>query len=41
VLKSLATMRKEKKIKGVQIGKEINLSLFADDISVCIRDHKT
>ena len=33
VLKVLATaIRKEKEIKGIQIGKEVKLSLFADDI---------
>ena len=29
----LATaIREEKEIKGIQIGKEVNLSLFADDM---------
>ena len=33
VLEVLATaVREEKKIKGIQIGKEVKLSLFADDI---------
>ena len=32
VLEVLATaIREEKEIKGIQIGKEVNLSLFADD----------
>ena len=34
VLEVLATaIRAEKEIKGIQIGKEVKLSLFADDIS--------
>ena len=34
-------MRQQKEIKGLQIGKdEIKISLFADDIIVCIRDPK-
>ena len=33
VLKVLATaIREEKEIKGIQIGKEVTLSLFADDM---------
>ena len=33
VLEVLATaVREEKEIKGIQIGKEVKLSLFADDI---------
>ena len=33
VLKVLATaIREEKEIKGIQIGKEVKLSLFADDM---------
>ena len=33
VLEVLATaVREEKKIKGIQIGKEVKLSLFADDV---------
>ena len=39
VLKVLATViRQEKEIKGIQIGKEeVKLSLFADDMIVCIK----
>ena len=38
----LATaIRAEKEIKGIQIGKEeVNLSLFADDIILYIKNHK-
>ena len=30
----------EKEIKGIQIGKEVNLSLFADDITLYIENPK-
>ena len=40
VLEALATaVRKEKEIKGIQIGKEeVKLSLFADDVILCIEN---
>lgn len=43
VLKALTgTIWQQKKIKGIQIGKEvIKLSLFTDDMIVQIRDPKT
>ena len=35
-LEVLATaIRAEKEIKGIQIGKEVKLSLFADDVILC------
>jgi hypothetical protein len=35
------TLRQQKDVKGIQIGKEeIKVSLFADDMIVCIRDPK-
>ena len=38
VLEFLATaIREEKEIKGIQIGKEVKLSLFADDMIIYIR----
>ena len=42
VLEVLATaIRSEKEIKGIQIGKEeVKLSLFADDMILCIENHK-
>ena len=41
VLEVLATaIREEKEIKGIQIRKEVNLSLFADDIKLCIQNPK-
>ena len=41
VLEVLATaIREEKEIKGNQIGKEVKLSLFADDIIVYIENPK-
>ena len=41
VLKVLATaIREEKEIKGIQIGKEVKLSLFADDIILYIENPK-
>ena len=40
VLEILATVIKEKEIKGIQIGKEVNLSLFADDMSLYIENPK-
>ena len=41
VLKVLATaIRKEKEIKGIQIGKEVKLSLFPDDMILYIENHK-
>ena len=37
----LATaIRAEKQIKGIQIGKEVKLSLFADDMILCIENPK-
>ena len=37
----LATaIREEKEIKGMQIGKEVKLSLFADDMILYIENHK-
>ena len=39
VLKGLATaIRAEKEIKGIQIGKEVKLSLFADDMILYIEN---
>ena len=41
VLKLLATaIREEKEIKGVQIRKEVKLSLFADDMILYIKNPK-
>ena len=40
VLEVLATAIKEKEIKGIQIGKEVNLSLFADDMILYIENPK-
>ena len=42
VLEVLATaIREEKNIKGIQIGKEeVKLSLFADDMILCIENPK-
>ena len=41
VLEVLATaIRKEKEIKGIQIGKEVKLSLFADDMIISIDAEK-
>ena len=41
VLEVLATaIREEKEIKGIQIGKEVRLSLFADDMIVYIENPK-
>ena len=41
VLEVLATaIRVEKEIKGIQIGKEVKLSLFADDIILYIENPK-
>ena len=39
VLEVLA-VREEKEIKGIQIGKEVKLSLFADDMTVYIENPK-
>ena len=37
----LATaIREEKEIKGIQIGKEVKLSLFADNMILCIENPK-
>ena len=37
----LATpIREEKEIKGIQIGKEVKLPLFADDMTLCIENPK-
>ena len=41
VLEVLATaIREEKEIKGIQIGKEVKLSLFADDMILYIQNSK-
>ena len=41
VLEVLATaIRDEKEIKGIQIRKEVKLSLFADDMILCIENPK-
>ena len=41
VLEVLATaIREEKEIKEIQIGKEVKLSLFADDMILCIENPK-
>ena len=41
VLEVLATaIREEKEIKGIQIGKEVKLSLFADDMMLYIENPK-
>ena len=41
VLEVLATaIRAEKEINGIQIGKEVKLSLFADDMLLYIENHK-
>ena len=41
VLEVLATaIREEKEIKGIQIGKEVKLSLFADDTIVYVENPK-
>ena len=41
VLEVLATaIKAEKEIKGIQIGKEVKLSLFADDMILCIENPK-
>ena len=41
VLEVLATViRKEKEIKGIQIGKEVKLSLFVDDVILYIENPK-
>ena len=42
VLEVLATaVREEREIKGIQIGKEAKLSLFADDMNLYIENPKT
>ena len=42
LLEVLATaIREEKEIKGIQIGKEVKLSLFADDLILYIENPKT
>ena len=41
VLEVLATaIREEKEIKGIQFGKEVKLSLFADDMILYIENPK-
>ena len=41
VLEVLAIARRtEKEIKGIQTGKEVELSLFADDMILCIENPK-
>ena len=37
---SATAIRAEKEIKGIQIGKEVKLSLFADDMILCIENTK-
>ena len=37
---SATAIREEKEIKGIQIGKEVKRSLFADDIILYIENHK-
>ena len=40
-LKVLAiAIREEKEIKGIQIGKEVKLSLFADDMILYVENRK-
>ena len=34
------TIREEKEIKGIQIGKEVKLSLFADDMILYVRSEE-
>ena len=36
----VTTIREEKEIKGIQIGKDVNLSLFADDMLLYIENPK-
>ena len=36
----VTAIRKEKEIKGIQIRKEVNLSLFADDMILYIENPK-
>ena len=36
----VTTIREEKEIKGIQIGKEVKLSLFADDMILYIENPK-
>jgi hypothetical protein len=33
-------IRQEKEIKGIQIGKEVKLSLFTDDMIIYLKDPK-
>ena len=33
-------IREEKEIKGIQIGKEVKLSLFADNMILCVENPK-
>ena len=41
VLEVVATaIREEKEIRGIQIGKEVKLSLFADDMIIYIKNPK-
>ena len=41
ILNVLATtIREEKEIKGIQVGKEVKLSLFTDDMILYIEDSK-
>ena len=41
VFEVLATaIREEKEIKGIQIGKEVKLSLFADNMILCVENPK-
>ena len=36
----MTAIREEKEIKGMQTGKEVKLSLFADDMILYIENHK-
>jgi len=41
VLEVLArAIRQQKEVKGIQIGKEVKISLFVDDMIVYLSDHK-
>jgi hypothetical protein len=33
-------MRQEQEIKEIQIGKEVKLSLFSNDMTLCLKDMK-
>ena len=36
----VTAIREEKEIKGIQIGKEVKVSLFADDMILYVDNHK-